>query len=162
MGNIGPLNEQIIFRTLMEEARLSPDPSTQTAAVVINSYHEVYGINTFPDGVSPRLERPEKYLFIEHAERGAILRCAKHGVPTEGGTMYTLWAICADCARAVICAGITELVSHSFYKSDSHWGDSIAAGFTMLDEAGVKVRFVDFPVDPDGPGLLYNGQIVSF
>jgi hypothetical protein len=66
-----------------QKATESPDPSTQNGAVI--PYQPkcepesdcclVSACNTFPAGVHnkpDRLERPKKYSYIEHAERGVI------------------------------------------------------------------------------------------
>lgn len=147
-------------------ARRSDDKSTQNAAVLYDKSGVSigYGVNNIPDGVdeiAERYERPEKYFYTEHAERNALFCCARFGKATTESTMYALWAACADCARAIIECGVSTLVTHDFYRS-TRWGDSIAAGYTMLNEAGIEVVKYSGPVDPDGPGLLFNGEIVRF
>lgn len=150
-------------------ASVSPDISTQTGAVVVRDATLLgIGCNTFPRGVEitgERLQRPLKYDFTEHAERNAIFDAGSH---CEGATMYALWAICADCARSVIQSGISELVAHSYYtrplelaSGSVDWVASIDSAFTMLDEAGVNIRFTDVPVYPDR-SLLFLGEPVSF
>ncbi len=151
-------------------AEKSPDPSTQTGAVVVHNNH-VWGIgcNEFPRGVTvneERLVRPLKYDFIEHAERNAIYQA---GIECQGATMYALWGACADCARGIIQSGIVELVAHRFYLRDEHdisndrknWSGSISTAFTMLEEAGVSVRYTDVSVFPDRT-ILFNGEPVSY
>lgn len=159
-----------IFRSLYLEAMTSLDQSSQTAAFVISSDGRSYtkGVNNLPASVKlypDRLERPSKYLYTEHAERAAVYEAARVGISTVGATMYALWAMCADCARAVICSGISEVVTHSFYTTRGHgqWDEHMTAAFTMLEEAGVKVRFVSYPLFPDSTfTLLFNGESVSF
>ncbi len=46
-----------------------------------------------------RFERPIKYMFFEHAERNAIFTAARHGIRTEGATLYVQALPCVDCAR---------------------------------------------------------------
>lgn len=94
------------------------DPSTQNGCVLVRpDIQEVvsYGANHFPEGVESsdaRWERPLKYAYVEHAERNAIYSAARRGIKTKGLHMYCYWAACADCARAIIQAGITRLVTH--------------------------------------------------
>jgi dCMP deaminase len=57
----------------------SKDKSTKVGCVIVGPDNEVVstGYNSFPrllnDNVAARSERPLKYMFIEHAERNAIV-----------------------------------------------------------------------------------------
>ena len=154
--------------TLIETVRYalySPDPSTQNGAVIVrgnNVLKDTFAVNEFPRGVhylDERWERPLKYEIIEHAERGAIYKAAKHGYETDGCTLVSPWAACSDCARAIICAGITDLVTLAPKVSDTNerWDASIATAMTMLSEADVKVHFIEGPLDC-GIVLRRNGE----
>jgi dCMP deaminase len=59
-----------------------------------------------------RWARPLKYQFVEHAERNAIFNAARIGVKTEGcwAFMNFMPTPCADCARALIQAGIVKII----------------------------------------------------
>ncbi|MFX8778102.1 deaminase, partial [Acinetobacter baumannii] len=91
-----------------------------------------------------RWERPLKYQFVEHAERNSIFHAAREGSKLAGSTMYCPWYACADCARAIIQAGIKEVVGHQkcFDLTPGHWKESIANAFQMFEEAGVKTRTI--------------------
>ena len=95
-------------------ATRSKDPNTQIGCVIVGPAHEIRstGYNSFPrgiqDDVPARLERPAKYLWIEHAERNAICNAARAGTATEACTLYVEIMPCMDCARAVVQAGITR------------------------------------------------------
>jgi dCMP deaminase len=149
-------------------AQDSPDPSTQNGAVLVsfgpNGEATIIGkaCNTFPRGVQStieRLERPLKYQFVEHAERGAIYDAAQHGYCTEGTTMFVPWYACSDCARAIICAGIKKVVGHKpmMEQTPQHWKESIANAFTMFQEAGVITEFYEGKVGDIQ--TLFNGQV---
>jgi dCMP deaminase len=104
------------------------------------------GWNSLAQGVRripSRLQSPDKYLWIEHAERNAIYSAARRGVALNGGVIYVQLMPCADCARAIIQAGITEVVL-SADVSDAydnlHYREHHAAAATMLSEAGITVR----------------------
>lgn len=163
---------RIYFRAAFEIAQESPDPSTQTGAVVVDNSTGALlgrGCNEFPRGVrhtEERLQRPMKYNFIEHAERNAIFDVMKKYDFYQRGAepvMYALWAACADCARAIIQAGIKKVYTHSFYNSTGHdWGGSIQAGFDMLEEAGIPVAFIDPKVMQGDESLLFNGERIKF
>lgn len=97
-------------------AARSKDPNTKTGCIIVGPDHEIRttGYNSFPrgivDNVPMRLERPEKYFWIEHAERNAIYNAARVGVPLLDCTLYLNWLCCMDCARAIIQVGITHVV----------------------------------------------------
>lgn len=128
---------------------LSRDPNSKVGAVIVGPDREVRstGYNDFPRGIQDdvieRRERPEKYIWTEHAERNAIYNAARHGASLKGCTLYmTGWPLtCADCARGVIQAGIVEVVveAESFLNRDveKHINAEL-----MLFEAGVKVRII--------------------
>ena len=126
-------------------AMRSKDPSTQVGACIVNSDKRILsmGYNGMPrccsDDVFPwdREGAPldSKYLFVCHAELNAILNCAMGSV--RGCTVYTTPFPCNECAKAIIQAGITEVV----YMSDKYaTTDSTLAAKRMFDTAGVKYR----------------------
>lgn len=122
-------------------AQWSPDPSRKTGCVIIRNAQDVgFGsCNQFPKGVTPRLERPAKYTFIEHAERNAIYLAAKNGYKTEGATIYVNWFPCAECARAIVQSGIKKLVGYEPDWSEERYGFKDAR--TILEEGGVEIVF---------------------
>jgi deoxycytidylate deaminase len=141
--------EKDLLRQAYRLASNSPDPSTQNGAFLLNEqgrsmFRTTGAWNDLPAGVAVsenRWERPAKYHFVEHAERATILRAARQGIPTKGATMVCPWTACADCARAIIGAGITHLITHQA-DENARWGESIQAGMAMLEEAGVEVTHV--------------------
>jgi dCMP deaminase len=151
----------------------STDPSTQNGAVLVKESEIVAsGANHFPRGVQElpeRWQRPAKYQFVEHAERNAIFDAARNGVPTSGLTMYCPWFACADCARAIIQAGIVEVVGHYDPHAEYRfgqpvsdvWKNSIKVALGMLEEAGVKMRWIDDKILSDEQTILFNGVSVS-
>lgn len=154
-------------------AKNSPDPSTQNGAMIVSEAwilsqdvdkQLVLGAacNTFPEGVEnkpERLRRPLKYSMVEHAERGAVYDAAASGNCTQGATMFVPWFACADCARAIIGAGITHVVGHKVMmdKTPPHWRESIKTAFDMMKEADIYYELIDGKIG--GPELLFNGEI---
>lgn len=159
-------HEQELLKEAFKVALHSQDPSTQNGAFIINEIDnelQVQGVgyNTFPVLVSvtpERLERPLKYDFIEHAERNAIYDAARKGLTTNGGTMVVSWAACVDCARAVIQAGITRVITskRTYDDSPSRWQESIANALLMFEEAGVEYVLVDGQLG--GDPIRFNGE----
>ena len=79
-----------------------------------------------------------------HAEMNALLQCAIHGVSTKGATAYITNMPCTNCTKALIGAGIKEIVVFSDYH------DTLADEF--LKKANVKVRKLKQP----GKTINYN------
>lgn len=141
----------------------SLDTSTHNGSVLVTPIGQrVLGTNRLPPGVRPndrRLnQRPDKYAYMEHAERWAIYEAARQGISTDGATLYVPWYACADCARAIIVAGIKRVIGHKamFDKTPERWRESIAIGDEMLDEAGVIRDIYDGPIG--GVRVLFNGE----
>lgn len=138
-----------LIRTAYHTAFLeSDDNDTHVGALLINEGWLISSANRLPDNVErikERLRRPNKYKWIEHAERGVIFRAASEGFVTRGATMVAPWAACPDCARAIVCAGISELVVHgpARNKSPKDWAEQMAIGDEILKEGGVKLTVID-------------------
>lgn len=76
-------------------------------------------------------ERKDLCVCI-HAEQNALLQASYHGTQTKEATMYTTVAPCLQCAKAIINAGVVEVV-----YAESHQDD---LGLQLLEKAGVKTR----------------------
>jgi dCMP deaminase len=132
-------------------AQKSKDPSTKVGCVIVSQDNVVLsmGFNGFPRGVreselTGRWDRPEKYFWVEHAERNAIFNAARNGVKILGAKAYLNFEPkpCADCTRALIQAGITEIIGPNRTFSGKGAGKhySIDHAEVMLKEAGVTTR----------------------
>lgn len=142
-------------------AHESQDKHTQNGALLVSRRgYVVSAANRLPPLVTvsnERLERPVKYQYVEHAERGVIYAAAKAGIAAEGATLYCPWFACADCARAIICAGVVRVVGHKKPRihSPQRWAESILVADQMLREADVQV---DLLTDDLGVRYLFNGD----
>jgi len=65
-----------------------------------------------------------------HAEANALAFAARHGIATEGATLYVTVAPCDVCARLLIAAGISKVI----YKEEYRDG----RGLELLAAAGVE------------------------
>lgn len=135
-------------------ASRSKDEGAHVGAVVVDSKNRLIstGYNGFPrgidDNVPERQEKPIKYDYFEHAERNAVYN-AKSSL--ENCKMYTNGIPCAPCARAVIQAGIIEVIADKEWDKNPplKWKESKKASLEMFEEAGIKVRHFDgFFVQP--------------
>jgi len=131
-------------------ASWSKERSRKTSAVIIDDRNVVLAIgwNGFPRGVNDdvdeRHQRPEKYLWTEHAERNAIYNAAANGYSCRGCTMYLPWYPCAACARAIVQSGISKIVCVEPNWDDEIWAKDFAVSKKMFEEANVETQFVDF------------------
>ena len=125
-------------------AMRSKDPSTQVGACIVDNENRILstGYNGFPSGCSDDefpWEREggfgdTKYPFVVHAELNAILNA--RGKNLTGSRIYVALFPCNECAKAIIQAGIKEVV----YLSDKyHDTPSTTASRRMLLAAGVKL-----------------------
>jgi len=164
-------NELDILRSAYKIANLySKDPSTQTGAVLVNTElgaltFVTAGYNNFPRNVGQTEERMKdrdiKLAYIEHAERNAIFSAAQIGYSTRHLTLYAPWFACADCGRAIIQAGIKEVVGHTLMDeiTPDRWKQSIDFARRMLLEAGVKMRWITAPIEDIN--IRFNGQLIN-
>lgn len=138
-------------------AQKSKDPSTKVGCVIVGGDNAILsmGFNGFPRGVnendSSRWKRPEKYHWIEHAERNAIFNAARNGINVSGARAYLNWEPkpCADCTRALIQSGIKEIIgpNRAFPGKGAGKFYSIDHSEEMLYEAGVIIRYFDMPME---------------
>ncbi len=150
----------------------SRDTHTHVGSVVVDSDNVLVatGYNSLPRNIeaeadSKRLSREngEKYFWIEHAERNAIYNAARRGTILKGCRLYVPWTPCADCARAIIQTGISEVIIHrngqDFYdlNTNGQWVESHRRTIEMFTESGVKVRYVDCAIVV--PEVYMNGII---
>lgn len=72
-----------------------------------------------------------------HAEMNAILQCAVHGVSTEGAVAYVTNMPCSNCAKALIGAGIKEVIIFSEYHNTQ--------AEMFFGKANIKIRRLEMP-----------------
>lgn len=137
------------MRRLQEIAQTSSDPDRQVGALILGSKGEVLAeeSNQLPLGCvsePSRLVRPEKYFWIEHAERNAIYAAGRRGHPVTGATLLTTHAPCMDCARAIVASGIQRVIA--VRGAGVRWQAHTQRSVELFRECGV-----DFTIlHPDG------------
>ena len=128
-------------------ASWSKDRSTGVGAVIatLDNTELVKGYNGFCRGIDDdkdeRHEKPAKYVWTEHAERNALYKGAREGIKTNGCKMYVNYFPCVDCSRAIIQAGITNLIVPKPDLDHEKWGESWKVATEMLNEAGVTIKY---------------------
>ena len=122
----------------------SKDTSTKVGAAIVSDEHKVLslGYNGMPIGIDYSKipwaregvsELDTKYPYVCHAELNAILNTERR---LKGSTLYVTLFPCNECAKAVIQAGITEVV----YLDIKENKQETVAAKKMLDLAGVRIR----------------------
>lgn len=98
-------------------AKFSKDQSTKVGAVILGPAYEVrsLGYNGAPRGCRADEDargttRPEKYFWMEHAERNAIYNAARAGVALNDGVCVVTHPPCIDCARALVQVGVKAVI----------------------------------------------------
>ena len=139
------------FLNIAESVKLkSKDQRTQIGAVIVGQDKEIVstGFNSFPrgidDNVQERQERPEKYFWMEHAERNALYNAARIGVSTKGTTMYLTCGIpCTDCAKGIISSGVKSIYCNreDTTKNREYWDEHAKRSLVMFQEAGVEIFY---------------------
>lgn len=123
-------------------ANRSKDPNTQVGACIVDEDNVIIstGYNGFPLGCSDdefpwnREGEITKYPFVVHAELNAILNA--NGKSMRGSKIYVALFPCNECAKAIIQAGIKEVVYLSDKYADT---DGTKASKMMLNAAGIKL-----------------------
>ncbi len=139
------------FLGIAEQVKLkSKDESTQIGAVIVGEDNEILstGYNSFPRGLRDDKEerqiRPDKYFWMEHAERNAIYNAARVGTPLKNSTIYLTSGLpCTDCARAIINTGIKKIFCKRICTTinKEKWDESQKKSLEMLGECGIDVIY---------------------
>ena len=147
----------------------SQDKNTQVGAVIVDpknggKFLTLAG-NCLPDRViqlPERMDRPGKYQYFEHAERGAIYAAAKLGISLNGCWMFCPYFSCVECARAIINSGIKHVVGDKklMDMTPERWRESIATAYTLFEEAGVTYEHMDVP-DLNRYGIVFDDKILN-
>jgi dCMP deaminase len=98
-----------------EIARMSIDTSSKCGCVIVSKTGGILstGYNGPLRGACDEeitMERPEKYIYMEHSERNAIYNAANAGVSLKESTFYVTGLPCYDCLRGIVQVGSERLV----------------------------------------------------
>ena len=135
--------DEYFMGVAMLAARRSKDPNTQVGACIVSPDNIIIstGYNGLPNGCSDdeypweREGEETKYPYVVHAELNAILKA--NGRDLRGSRLYVALFPCNECAKAIIQAGVKEVL----YLSDKYASTAATrASKRMLDSAGVTYR----------------------
>ena len=149
-GNPSKVDKLKTYMRMAEEvAMLSPDLETQVGAIMLSAEGRIIAssLNGFlrgaPDDSLPTT-RPDKYEFIQHAERNMIYNCAYEGIRTKDTTIVCTLSPCLECLRACFQAGVKQIIFKELYHrfenitfytklKDVKVTTSVKAGYIVLD-----------------------------
>lgn len=119
--------------------------TTKVGCIIVGPDHEIraVGYNGAPRGVQDlpeRLKRPAKYLWVAHAEANCVAHAARIGVALKGCKAYVTHSPCSSCAKALIQAGVDDVVVGPGTTKMPEAEFEVAR--TMFQEAGVKVEYL--------------------
>ncbi len=135
----------------------SKDRSTKVGCVLVTPDRKTFissGWNGFPrginDDVDERHERPEKYMWVIHAERNSIYNHARDGgVGLIGAVAYMNYLPfpCSNCLGSFVQAGISLIIGPDIAfpgvgKGKEYDLDNITP--QIFAETGIQYRAVDY------------------
>ena len=126
-------------------AKRSKDPNTQVGCCIVNEDKRIVAVgyngmprgcddNKFPWNIKDGKLQDTKYAYVVHAELNAILNAT---TPLKDCILYVTLFPCNECAKAIIQAGIKELV---FEDNKYEGADFDLAAKKMLQFTNIKVR----------------------
>ncbi|MDO4316718.1 MAG: dCMP deaminase family protein [Lachnospiraceae bacterium] len=149
--------DQYFMGIAMMSAMRSKDPNSSVGACIVSQDNRILsvGYNGMPRGCSDDEypweregdELETKYYFVCHAELNALLNYS--GTDMKNARCYTTLFPCNECTKALIQAGIREIV----YLSDKYdQTKSNIAAKRMFRSAGVATR----QLEPSGKHLTFD------
>jgi dCMP deaminase len=145
-----PSKDDYFLGLLPHLASRSHDQHTKTSCVIAAPDGEILttGYNGLcrhiGDDEGRRLERPEKYFWMEHAERNAIYNAARRVL--KGSTAYVAFYPCVECARGFVQSGISRVVvdrsfNEKYAGNPEKWEESFKRTNALLEEARVEIAW---------------------
>ena len=128
-------------------ATLSRDPSTKVGCLIFGPGYEIRssGWNGAPRGCRADEDerykvRSEKLWWVAHAELNAIVNAARTGTPLERCALMATAMPCMGCAKAIVQAGITEVMCPEPDEAFAErWKDDIARTKELFRECGIRL-----------------------
>lgn len=148
-----------LLKKSYKAASNSIDPSTQVGAIILSNTNIVSSWNNILGRQEIDInDRDQKMLYVEHAERGCITKCAKRGIITNNSIMACNFAICFDCAKEILAAGVKTLIHHTDVNkiTPDRWTDSINMAFNYLKSNGMSIISYSGPINAEP--LRFNGM----
>lgn len=132
--------DQYFMGVAILSANRSKDPSRQVGCCIVDDKNRILtvGYNGLPNGCSDdeypwdkEDENNNKYMYVVHSELNAIINY--RGRIPDKSRMYVTTFPCNECAKAIIQAGISEVIYYEDYSK-------MEISMRMFNSAGVKVK----------------------
>lgn len=100
---------------------LSPDEENKVGAIMLSPDERIIAssYNGFLRGADDKelpCTRPDKYKFIQHAERNMLYNCSYEGIRTKDTTIICTLSPCEDCVRALYQSGVKTIIFSRLYR----------------------------------------------
>ncbi len=145
------VSQNLFFLKLAKQMEFhSQGKNTKVGCVIVNKNAEIksVGANYYPPNVIQRHQKPEKYAYIEHAERNAVYFAAQNGIALKDCIAYITMPPCPDCTRSIIFSGISELVFSPMPESYAGKYTNTQHTYNLLNESGISYLEMPKPVRP--------------
>lgn len=76
----------------------------------------------------------EPCISAVHAEANAVAFAARHGIATDGATLYVTHSPCLECAKLLVNAGVARVIYATRYR--------LADGLRLLAICGVDAEHI--------------------
>lgn len=135
-----PSNEGVKLQAYMKMAEaislLSPDIHTKVGAVLIKGVTPIASayngfVSGAPDEHLPKT-KPEKHLYMVHAEANLVSHCARNGIATEGCTLVCTLSPCPTCLKLLYQSGIRRAIVRDLCKFHEAMLKAEDIGMTVL------------------------------
>jgi dCMP deaminase len=132
------------FMELAKHVSTWSKDATKVGAIAVDHHNRILetGYNGIPRGVADlpeRMERPNKYIWVAHAEENLVAHAARQVL--QGSTVFVTHLCCGGCARMLINAGVSRVIVGDGVTSmpPEHFDISTQ----MLEEAGVALYYME-------------------
>lgn len=126
----------------------SKDPSTQVGATIVSEDNRILSIGyngtpngfddkDFPWGKDSNNPLENKYPYVIHAERNAILNFRGSLREMRNAKAYVTFFPCNECAKEIAQVGIKEVIYLNDHDTNSY---STQATLAIFNAVGIKVR----------------------
>ena len=109
-----------MFLNIAKEVATMSYCTRSKVGAVIEHYGNIisFGYNGAPKGMSNCCEDENNNTLVHviHAESNAILKAAKSGHSTRGGTLYLTLSPCLDCCKLILQSEIQRVVYLEEYR----------------------------------------------
>ena len=113
------ITEMVASRSTCDRAMVGCVLVNRDHRIVSTGYNGSVSGNPHCDDVGHTM-RDGHCIATIHAEMNAILYCAKEGIPTKGTICYVTHFPCLNCTKALIQAGISEIIYKDDYRVDEY------------------------------------------